>query len=89
MMDENPDSKYGIICPIHGKQGITQVQYDIELSLADSFWHCPIDFCPANDVFVFTLLGHPQFDEDRLEKMTQDEEPGNGNDSYDHFQPDE
>ncbi len=57
MQDRFPDTDKGIICPVHGKQGLTNSQYKAQMSRPDSFWHCPI--VPCDEVV--------QWDDDRHE----------------------
>lgn len=45
MKDKNPDSPYGIICADCGKQGLTEENYDRQMSYPDSLWKCPICGC--------------------------------------------
>ncbi len=57
MQDRFPDTDKGIICPVRGKQGLTNSQYKAQMSRPDSFWHCPI--VPCDEVV--------QWDDDRYE----------------------
>lgn len=40
-VDMNPDSIYGIICRMHGKQGLTRDDYMNQMYHPDSRWICP------------------------------------------------
>lgn len=74
--DKEPDSPYGIICSIHGKQGLTKENYELQMSLPDNLWMCPIQDCEAN------FLGWVRWDDDRYEASEGfvDEDPHFGND---------
>lgn len=47
MIDQVPETHRGIICPEHGKQGLTDVDYRKQMARPDSKWRCPIPECEA------------------------------------------
>lgn len=60
MKDRLPDSKYGVKCPYHGKQGMSYEEYMRQLGKPDSLWVCPISSCREES----------EFDEGRYEART-------------------
>jgi hypothetical protein len=54
--DKIPESRYGVICPTDGKQGLSEDEYMRQLSRPDSKWKCP------------GCGGDAAFDEDRYER---------------------
>lgn len=49
MPDRNPDSIYGVICTENvygeagcGSQGLTNKEYNKQMSLPDKTWRCPV-----------------------------------------------
>ena len=55
-----PNTNKGIICPEHGKQGLTEKDYVRQMWDADSLWKCPICRRPS------------QWDDDRYEDESLD-----------------
>jgi hypothetical protein len=56
MEDQLPDAPYGIICEEHGKQGLSKESYELQMSMPDRGWICPIGQCYA------------EWDDERYEK---------------------
>lgn len=56
--DRHPSRATGILCPMHGAQGLDATEYHRQLSDPDSTWSCPIYGCTERVVW----------DDDRYER---------------------
>lgn len=72
--DEVPDAPYGIICPIHWRQGLTKEGYAAQMARPDSFWRCPVGNygCPEA----------VEWDDDRYEKAIEAQEESEQSSPY-------
>lgn len=62
--DLNPKSIWGVICFEHGKQGLSGMQYDVQMRRPDATWKCPVCGNEANwDDERYELAGHPHYGE--------------------------
>lgn len=74
--DFNPDAPYGVICPVHGKQGLDVSEYELGISLPDMPWICPVENCGRAsqwddvrfEIHEFNEITErtPDYDEDEL-----------------------
>jgi hypothetical protein len=64
---EAPTDHYAVLCPIHGRQFLTQKQYDTQMNDTNSRWKCPKCTRPAkfDDITYEAYL-------DALEKQTEE-----------------
>ncbi len=40
--DNFPETNLGVICPVHGQQGLQTKEYNSQMMDADNLWTCPM-----------------------------------------------